>query len=443
MRSIRLYLLLSLIATITLVNFVSLLHGYQSSMEQAQQLFDSRLQSMAKLIAAANHDQTERAPLPQQQTPYVFFQIWDHNKKLIIRSSNAPSLSLSVLTPGFHDVNYESYRWRNFIFHDELSQRWIVTAERSDIRYSLAEQVVLKSISPIILGIPVAAFIIWWAISLGLRPLRNLTEQLKLKQANDLSPIIIEHTPTELIQVVQTTNALFSRLDDAFQREHQFSTDVAHELRTPVSVLKVHLHNLQTTFGDNNEELNLLRQGVNRMGHLIEQILALYRAAPDQAMSKFCTIDLYSLAQNSIATNYGLFEEKQQTIELTGEPSPMAGDQFALETLLHNLLSNSCKYTPVGGQIVISVESSTAGVNLTIEDSGVGIPSNQYVRVFERFYRLYDDQYNSETIGCGLGLAIVKHIVELHHAFIELGQSKFKSGLKVTINFPIEANQPW
>jgi len=438
-KSIRLYLLLSLIATITLVNFVSLLHGYQASMEQAEQLFDDRLKSMAKLIAVANSEKIENRQLSNQHTPYVFFQIWGEHGNLITRSSNAPATALSVLSPGFHDSNHEKYRWRNFIFHDELLKRWVVTAERSDIRYSLAEQVVLKSILPIILAIPVISLIIWWVVSLGLRPLRELAEQLRLKQADDLAPVILEQTPTELEQLSQTTNALFKRLDDAFQREQRFSADAAHELRTPVSVLKVHLHNLQTTLGNNNEELNLLRQGIDRMGYLIEQILALYRTSPDQAMASFNHIDLYTLAQNSIANNYVQFEKKQQAIELLGESSFMMGDQFALETLLQNLLSNASKYTPINGQIIVNIEPFSSEVKLSIEDSGAGIPENQHKRVFERFYRLDDAAHHPETIGCGLGLAIAKHIIDLHHATIKLSRSKFKSGLKVAVTFPVES----
>ncbi len=436
MKSIRLYLLLALLATITLVNFASLLHGYQSSMERAQQLFDDRLQSMASLIAEANNGKQTNGLQFNQQTPYVFFQIWGDDKQLIARSSNAPIHSSAVLADGFHAINYESYRWRSFVFHDEVRKRWIVTAERADIRYSLAEQVVLESVVPIILAIPVSALAIWWVVSLGLRPLHALAEQLTLKQADDLSPVALEQTPVELLQLTQTTNALFKRLDDAFQREQRFSADAAHELRTPVSVLKVHLHNLQTTLGEDNDELNRLRQGVGRMAHLIEQILALYRTSPDQAVMNFRVIDLYSLAQNCIADDYSQFEKKQQTIELTGEYAKMMGDPFALETLLQNLLSNASKYTPAGGHVLVNILPTAAGIKLVVEDSGSGIPEAQYSRVFERFYRLLDTPQHSETVGCGLGLAIVKHIVELHHATVTLSSSRFESGLKTTITFP-------
>lgn len=439
MKSIRLYLLLALIATITLVNFVSLLRGYQSSMEEAQNLFDSRLQSMAKLIAAANSEHVQSKLSSQQKTPFVFFQIWDDTGNLITRSQNAPIRPLSGMIQGFHDINYQNYRWRNYVYQDIALKRWIVVSERSDIRYELAEGVVQESIFPIVFSIPIAALIIWWAIGIGLRPLRDVTRQLTQKQADDLSPLELENTPTELTRLVQTTNDLFRRLDEAFLREQRFSADAAHELRTPISVLKVHLHNLQQTMGDEeSQELALLAQGIERMGHLIEQILALYSNSPDQAAVKFADIDLYKIAQNQIARLYPQFERKQQSIELYGDSALMEGDEFALETLLQNLLTNANKYTPEHGSIIVEVAASEQGFTLTVEDSGPGIPKEQYQRVFERFYRLHGDQHHSGIVGCGLGLAIVKHVVDLHHAQIQLGASRFASGLMVTVVFPVK-----
>ncbi len=129
MKSIRLYLLLALLATITLVNFIALLHGYQSSMEKAQQLFDSRLESTARLIAAANSEQVQQDAIAEQQTPYTYFQIWDNGgKQLLTRSQNAPETVTGELTEGFHDINHARYRWRNFIYRDLHLNRWIIVA---------------------------------------------------------------------------------------------------------------------------------------------------------------------------------------------------------------------------------------------------------------------------------------------------------------------------
>lgn len=439
MRSIRLYLLLALLATMTLVNFVSLLHGYQSSMSQAEALFDSRLRTTALVIASATGEQMTRPVGMERKMPYTFYQIWnDDGSVLLTRSHNAPATATATgpLDEGFHDINHASYRWRNFIYHDRLLNRWIVVAERVDIRYMLAEEVVMASLLPIVMAIPVAALIIWFAVGVGLRPLREFADQIHRRRADDLSPIALTYVPKELRTVLRNTNDLLARLQAAFSREQHFSADAAHELRTPVSILKVHLHNLQQRLGDKDEDLSLLGEAVDRMNHLIEQILALYRTSPEQAVQQFQSVDLYQLAQDMMAREYPMFEKKRQHIALEGETVHMQGNPFALETLLHNLLGNASKYTPENGKIRVELRETKTGCLLRIEDSGPGIPAALHARVFERFYRLHGDRHDSDVVGCGLGLTIVRHIVELHHGSISLGTSRYRSGLKVEVHFP-------
>jgi signal transduction histidine kinase len=439
MKSIRTYLLLALLSIITLVTFVSLLHGYQSSIAKAQQLFDIRLRNMAEIIATANHDTLPRVAGTFEHSPSVFFQIWSNDVTLLARSANAPHQLLFDVdtTINYKDVNFNGYRWRTFTFRDHSLNRWVITGERSDIRYSLAETIVTASIIPIVLAIPVAGFIIWVAIGLGLKPLRELTGQLNNKQADDLSPVEMKNTPEELTQLVATTNALLKRLDAAFIREQQFSADAAHELRTPISALKVQIHNLQNSEYVDDTDLQPLADGIERMGHVIEQILSLYRHSPDQAMLKQTKIDFCSIVQDIIASGYDQIASKSQQISMTGSDSClMKGNQFALETLVQNLITNACKYTPENGEILIDIKEIASGIRLTVEDSGPGIAENEYKRVFERFYRINGDRHDSGTRGCGLGLAIVQHIVTLHDAQIILDQSTLLNGLRVVIDFP-------
>tara|TARA_R110002050_G_scaffold1244_5_gene8887 strand:- start:199237 stop:200583 length:1347 start_codon:yes stop_codon:yes gene_type:complete len=446
MKSIRTYLLLALIAIITLVTFLSLLQGYQDSIAKAQQLFDDRLQNMAAMIANANQTIEPHSVGTEKLSSTFFFQILSDDFSLLARSSNATTPLLSadnkVVTSGFNDINFSGYRWRIYILKDEILNRSIITGERSDIRYILAENVVTASIIPIVLAIPVAAFIIWIAIGVGLKPLREFTGQLNSKQADDLSPVLMSNTPEELTSLVASTNALLQRLNDAFVREQQFSADAAHELRTPISILKVQLHNLQ-----NNEqisELSLLplANGIERMGQVVEQILSLYRYSPEQALIKQSEIDLSVRVQNIIAKDYEQITSKQQKISLSGdEICLIKGNQFALETLVHNLISNASKYTPEQGEIQVTCTHITTGIRLIVEDSGPGIAPKYYERVFERFYRVDGDRHDSGILGCGLGLAIVKHIVQLHRAEITLNHSTQLGGLKVMIDFPQQTNE--
>lgn len=436
MKSIRLYLLLMLLATLSLVMFISLLKGYQSSLGEAQKLFDQRLKATAELIASANTEVTPVKAHENQPADYLFFQIWDKNFQLITRSDTAPEEALSEFKEGFYDVNFDSYRWHNYVFFDVNLQRWIIVGERSDVRSVMAENIVLAAVFPAIIGIGISALLIWWLIGSGLKPLLQLSQQLTNKQADDLTPVKLDNLPVELEQLINIINQLFWRLDEAFQREQRFAADAAHELRTPISALQVHLHNLQLTADTQQEDWHLMQQSVARMAHMINQILMLNRTAPEQIAAKAEKIDLFKLARQVIASDFQQFASRQQQVELSGETAMIQGHVFAIETLLQNLLANASKYSPNGGQIMVDVHPVAGGSRLIIEDSGPGIPPEQYARVFDRFYRYQNLQKLSDMPGCGLGLAIVKHIVDLHHADIKLAKSSKTAGLKVTVNLP-------
>jgi len=296
---------------------------------------------------------------------------------------------------------------------------------------------IMSSTMPTLLILPIAWIMIWVLVGRGLRPINLLAQQLKHKQASDLTPLSLTESVKELAPLVESSNGLLQRLQNALEREKRFSADAAHELRTPVSVLMVYLHNLATQLPKGNEDLQQLTRGVERMAHLIEQILALYRSSPDQYASNFEAINLYELVQTVIAQRYAMFEGKNQQIELLGEGGWLQGDLFALDTLVSNILINACKYTPNEGDIKVTVHTEQQQVVLSVEDSGPGIPEDQYERIFDRFYRLHGDQHTSGVTGCGLGLSIVQHIVQLHHADIILSRSSFSSGLNVTVRFPL------
>jgi two-component system sensor histidine kinase QseC len=166
--------------------FVSLLKGYQSSIETAQQLFDERLINTAELIASAHIGQNTVDSTQSPTSDYLFFQIWDANGQLLTRSKTAPHIALSQFEQGFYDVNFKGFRWHNYVHPDPQFERWIIVGERSDVRSSMAEDIVLATILPAFFGIVVAAIVIWWLIGTGLKPLKTLSAQLSSKQADDL-----------------------------------------------------------------------------------------------------------------------------------------------------------------------------------------------------------------------------------------------------------------
>ena len=242
--------------------------------------------------------------------------------------------------------------------------------------------------------------------------------------------------------MVESSNELLSRLQKSFDRERRFSSDAAHELRTPISALKINLYNLKSVIPEDNESYQLLDLSIQRMSHLIEQMLILYRTVPEQYVNNFQRIDLYALVKNQIIEQYSRFSDKQQVIELDGEAFEITADVFSLNILLKNLLDNANKYTPEGGNILLSLKQKKRGDRkakavLTIDDSGSGIAEEYYGRVFERYYRI-GDQKSPNTIGSGLGFSIIHHILDLHDGEISLEKSCFETGLKVTIILPVD-----
>lgn len=434
MTSIRRYLVVTTIACITLTNFISALQGYRSSMLAAQQLFDEQLTGMARMLAIARKKQVNQK-LITNNNKFMVFQIWREDQVLVARSDSAPITPIAPFEVGYRDLNFGGYRWRIYVHHDDLMKEWTIIAERSDIRSGLAEKVIMEAVLPTLLALPILALMIWVVVGLGLKPISKLARQLHGKESDDLTPLPIDASLVELDPLIESTNGLLHRLETSFLREKRFAAEAAHELRTPISTLKVHLYNLQAEWPGQVAKLLPFKQSVDRLERLVEQILALYRSTPEQYMAKFKAIELFELAQTTIVADYNQFDDKQQKIELLGEPSYLNGDQFALQTLLQNLLSNACKYSPLNGSIIITVSTTDMGTILCVEDSGPGIAEGEYQKVFERFYRVHDNKHDTSRIGSGLGLAIVKHIAELHGASIKLGHSRFNTGLSITLIF--------
>lgn len=443
MRSIRVFLLIALLSTITLVNFLAALHGYRASMTEAQELFDRQIAATARLIIAMPVPLD--TPVVVEHAEQMAFQVWRSDGTRVLVSDNAPAGPMAPFEEGFRERNFSGFRWRIYSHFAADRDSWIQVAERVDLRYQLADKVVLESVLPILLGLPIAALLIWLVIGRGLSSLRGLAAALQRKRAEDLSPLQMGDLPEELQPVVLSTNALLARLQASFERERRFSADAAHELRTPISAIQVHAHNLESELQDkvrqhmlaqSPESLEKLQVSVARMAHLVEQMLDLFRTTPEHYPARFEMIELQSLARSIIAEHYTDFAGKNQQVELNGSEVTVRGDRFALGLLLKNLLSNANKYTPAEGRIELTTGFEKGRAYLRVDDSGPGIPESEYLRIFERFYRIGGDRHESGATGCGLGLSIVQHIADLHDAEVSLGSSKFGRGLAVTVHFP-------
>lgn len=443
MKSIRSYLIIAVLSAITLTSFLSALHGYRSSMSAAEAAFDQQLIDIANLVAAIyseNSPQKTRSAA-QKSDSHIAFQVWRDESTLLYHSTNSPTQPVAPLKKGFYDENFKGYRWRILVDRETDNTPWVIVAERADVRFLLADNIVIESVAATVISLPITGLLIWIIIGHGLSLLRRLAHDLEKKQVDDLSVLTLENPPKELKTVVDAINALLERLELSVARERRLSADAAHELRTPIAALKLHIHNLGNDLPATNPVLLQLQKEATGLEHLIEQILLLYRISPEHYQARMAPLDLSELARQVIANQYRTFQHKQQSIELISDVCIINGDNFTLTTLLQNLLSNASKYTPMHGHIKVSIEKLGSTVSLSVIDSGQGMDEAERERVFERFYRIGGDRHHSREQGSGLGLSIVKLIVDLYQAKIHFKESSFASGLAVVILFPTLTQQ--
>jgi len=426
--SIQRYLLIVILSVVTLASFSAALQGYKASKEKLNHVFDQEMKSFAIALV--------HSPIKQSSTNVVLhsifaYQIWSDNQ-LTLKSDNAPKSHITASNNGFSDNSFLGKRWRVFVLIEGGVK--VIVAQPIKQRFESVEEVLLEAIFPIVYAIPLIGLLVFFAINRSLRPLHFLSNQLTAKSANDLSPIKIKKNSAELAPIELTLNRLLERLSNSFEREKRVSGDAAHELRTPISVLKITAHNIDVAFNNNKiqqHHIDELNNNTIRMAHVIEQVITLNRTTPENFDKSKNVLDLRELLQGIVADNYGEMELAQQVISLEAQPVSVLGDKFSLEILFDNLLKNAIKYSGKATNILISVEETTNDIRVSVEDSGVGITKEHLDKVLLRFYRV---KQHSAT-GSGLGLSIVKNIVELHEGNIELMASKL-GGLKVVITLP-------
>lgn len=432
MTSIQRFLIVIILSVVCLTNFIAALQGYRDSLEAVDRIEEQQLREKA-------HSLIELLAQQSSIPPNLFgndslYQVW-HATGLRAKSKNAPKVSFIGTEPGFHFKSYDGHQW--LLYQPEQGELalQVVVATKHRVYSSLTEEVLIRTILPIIWVLPIVGVLVWGIVHVGLKPLRRLANRLDSRSANDFSAIKDSRYTSELVPIVSALNRLFSRLASAFEREKRFSADASHELRTPLAALKINLHNLSNTKHD-AELLESLKCTADRMEHSIEQLLSLHEVSTDSEGNTFERVDLRNAVQDVIVEVYEQLALKSQEIELEAVDCFINGNPSSIAILLRNLIDNASKYTPDQGVIRVTVDYQSDQAYLLIEDSGPGVPEEEFSRVFDRFYRVGGDRNMSNVRGSGLGLSIVSDIVRMHRATIVLSGSSELGGLAIKISFP-------
>ncbi len=366
----------------------------------------------------------------------VAYQIYNDKGKLLIISGSAPDTRFAGKQPGYSDAFINQEQWRVFTLHDDDWNFWLYVGESASIRNELASDIAKQTLWPGIAMLPFALLLLTVIIRLALKPLKQLTANIKRRDPKNLTAIELEHTPKEMQPVIDALNMLFYRLSDAISREQRLTADAAHELRTPLSVIMLHAQNAMAAHNESerNQALQELEIGVKRVSRLLEQLLTLSKVSPETIPVN--ELVFYPLCQEVMAQMALPIIAKQQQLELicdgANQALKISGSEFLLEILLRNLIDNAREYSPEQGMIRLSIYKKKQSLELLVEDSGPGVEPEYYQRLTDRFYR----EHQNKGRGAGLGLSLVNSIVEFHQGQLQFSESNL-GGLAVRVLLPL------
>ena len=317
----------------------------------------------------------------------------------------------------------------------------IEVAELLDRRETAANEILLSVSVPLILLLLVGSLILSHVLKEELVPLQILTDKLNRQTARSLAALDETQVPAEVAPLIRGLNALLSRLRDALDAQRKFIADAAHQLRTPLTAVKLHADRAMEA--DSLEvarhALRELQTAADRAVRLSNQLLSLARAEPGLSLERLGPVEHFDLAElafetgaewvpQALARRLDLgFEVLPGPTFTGGSPAIVRGNRLLMREALSNLIDNAVKYVPAGGRITVRAGGEALGNRgmavVMIEDNGPGISPQRREEVFKRFFRgdrQGDQAPATQTAGAGLGLAIVHEIIGLHHGTIRI-----------------------
>lgn len=445
-RSIRRFLLVSLLVSITIASSITAIGNYLLDKDVVQPYLDEKLIKFFNIVEALNEATTFNTTIEEQvetnlkridkQQNHFIFQVWDPKGKLLFHSG-PPNYPVLFHSPdGFSDTIIAGKDWRVYTKKDANTNEKIAVAELYDIRNRLADEIARNNAYILLITYPIFGFLIWVIVRMALKSITSVTGEISHRASTYLEPMEPSGVPIEIKPLVTELNKLFIRLKSVFERNKRFAGDAAHELRTPLAALKTQAQVALKSENENERDSALTKviQSVDRSSHVVAQLLTLSRLTQEeQALNDIGPVDLHKLTTEIVAYLIPIAFEKGIEVELLPPPPDgiILGNDTALGILIRNIVDNAIRYTPDKGEIKIEIISKEKQVILRVTDTGPGIPLELRDRVFERFFRIL----GTKVSGSGLGLAIVSQIAELHEANTVLRSGPNGIGLQFDVIF--------
>ncbi|MGK5024192.1 ATP-binding protein [Janthinobacterium sp. RB2R34] len=443
--SLRRRLLAAIVAASTVLWLASLGIVTIIAWHETNEVFDDALEESGQMLMAATTDWQQRGLLERAQGAGGPARKVDMQYQIVVggkvvqRSSGAPAQPFVTDfddSDGFADPQVAQRRWRVFVIRDEQRHFEVQVGQQYKKRYDILEELAEHLWLPIAGFLVLLALVCWLLTGRVLKPLRATAAAIAGKSPDDLAQVEPAGQPRELLPIVQALNGVLARLDTALQSERRFTADAAHELRTPLAGLHMHVQLLQRQHPDLVAPFQKLRRDIARVTALVDSLLTLARLDPlarGQLASQ--PVMLAPVLENLLALHAPEAARRSMVLAARCELESVEADPAMLDIVLRNLLDNALRYCLDGSRIELVAELHAGRPRISVRDNGPGVDQASRQRLSERFFRVLGQQQS----GSGLGLSIVKRIADLHGIALAFGPGLDGRGLGVTLDFPAGA----
>ena len=412
--------------------------------QETGEVFDDALEESAYMLMAATTGLEARgllAPLPAPDGDAVRrvdmqYQVVAAGR-VLQRSAGAPAQPLVAGFDdehGFTDLRVDGEAWRVFVVRDEARRFEVQVGQQAGKRLDLLEELAEALLLPALGLLVLLALVCWWLTGRVLAPLRRTAGAIAAKTPDDLAGVDTAGQPRELLPIVGALNGVLARLDLALQAERRFTADAAHELRTPLAGLHMHVQLLQRQHPELAAPFQKLRQDTARLTALVDSLLMLARLDPlARAQLGSHTVALRPLFEGVQAEYAAEAARRGIALSVHCALDAVQCDPQMLGIMLRNLLGNALRYCPAGSRVELAASRHGGRARIAVRDDGPGVHAASRQRLSERFFRVL----GQEEGGSGLGLSIVQRIADLHGIALTFGPGLDGRGLGVVLDWPL------
>ncbi|WP_284884694.1 quorum sensing histidine kinase QseC [Citrobacter portucalensis] len=431
--SLRIRLTLIFMILVLVTWLISSFVAWKQTTDNVNEMFDTQQMLFAKRLVTLDLDEL-KASERIAHTPKKFkhghidddvltFAAYTPEGKMVLHDGdNGQYIPYSYRREGFDDgyLNGDNDKWR-FVWLTSADKKYrIVVGQEWEYREDMALAIVTAQLVPWLVALPLMLLILIVLLSLELKPLKKLAQALRLRDPESEEPLSLKGIPGEVRPLVESLNQLFTRIHSMMVRERRFTSDAAHELRSPLTALKVQTEVVQLSDDDpqtREKALVQLHAGIERATRLVDQLLTLSRLDSLDNLQDVAEISLEELLQSAVMDIYHPAQQAHIDVRLqiNAHNITRTGQPLLLSLMVRNLLDNAIRYSPQGSIVEVTLNAR----NFSVKDNGPGVAPEVLTHIGERFYR----PPGQSVTGSGLGLSIVRRIATLHGMSASFGNA--------------------